>query len=76
MISTLIGYQGTISNNRSTKSDDTECFLLHQFIQDEDLLEVCDGYLEKISSFVEIDEEQKAFQGVCHYKEGRLIWGK
>lgn len=76
MISTLVGYQGTISKTRTNKSDDTTCGQLHEFVRDEDFLEVCDNYLKKISSFVDIDEEQKAFQGIQHHKEGRLIWGQ
>ncbi len=48
MISTLVGYQGTITKNRTNKSDDTICGQLHEFARGKDFLEVCDNYLKKI----------------------------
>lgn len=76
MIASLTGYHGYVGKNiNSSNPSKRELQTLSLLDNGEDFANVCEKYFQSINSLVSLEDEQKAFQGAAHKREGRLLWG-
>mgnify|MGYP001017631874 CR=1 FL=1 len=76
MIASLTGYHGYVGKNiYSSNPHKKELQTLSSLLNGEDFADVCEDYFKLITSLVSLEDEQKAFQGAFHKREGRLLWG-
>ncbi|MEG1545058.1 MAG: hypothetical protein RRY12_01470 [Cloacibacillus sp.] len=77
MESSITGYHGYIGEHLNAKNiNDRGLQVLSVLNNGEDFADLCQGYFSTIGTLVSDGKSQHAFEGVSHFRKGRLLWGQ